>query len=292
MTDRRKAALRVGIAVLLATVGLVGGLAWVKQWSLTQGVYEVSARYDDVGGLGEGDPVWVNGVEKGRVARVELTDRDGVEVGLRIHDDVVLYDDATAIIRGAGLMGERFVAISPGRSGTKVPPGGRVKGVLEPGVAELMGDAGAVVAQMREAAERLNQMLGALEDGAFENTVSSIHQTAEEIGAMAAENRRDLRSTVTSFRESAERLKTMIDTHAGGVDTTLATARAAADRLDRLTTSLTQITARIERGDGTLGKLINDQTLHSDLRRTVAAADTLIRDLREHPGRYLRFSLF
>jgi len=292
MKDRRRAALQVGIAVLVATVGLIVGLGWVKQWSLKHGTYSVFARYPDVGGLGEGDPVWVSGVEMGRVAKVDLLGREGVEVELRLQDTVVLYDDSMAIIRGAGLMGERFVAIQSPGQGQRLAPGGRIKGVLEAGPSELMAESGATIAQLRMAAERVNRMLAFLEDGKLEQTVRSIGETAEQIGAIASENREDLRSAVTSFRDSARRMKTLVDSHADGVDTTLTTARAAADRLDRLSMNLEQITARIDRGEGTLGKLINDQTLHDDLRRTVAAADTLIRDLREHPGRYLRFSVF
>lgn len=289
MSDRRGVALKVGIAVVVAVIGLIASLAWVKQWSGARGTYEIRASYKDVSGLGEGDPVSVSGVDKGDVRRVDLKPSGEVNVVMRLESDAVLYDDAVATIRSVGLMGERFVAVDPGRSGRRIQDGEEIRGVLEPGMSEFMSQASAALEDVRSAASRINDILAS---GTIERTVGNIDQAASEMNAIAQENRENLRHAVTSFRASAERLKQLVDTHAAGVDTTLGFARSAAIQAEQLASRLERMTARIEQGDGTLGKLMADETLYQDLRRTVASADSLVSDIKAHPRRYLKFSVF
>jgi phospholipid/cholesterol/gamma-HCH transport system substrate-binding protein len=300
MRDRRRAALGVGIAVLVSSVGLIIGLAWVKEWRFSRGTYEITASFHDVGGLGRGDPVSVSGVEKGRVREIRLAPPQGVDVVLVLDQDAVIFDDATLMIRGMGLMGERFVGIDPGRSGVRVQDGARLRGSLESGMTELMGQVGTILGDLGEASSRINRLLGVLEqDGALERTVGNLNNTAQEIGAIATENREDLREAIASFRLSADRLRGLVERHAGEVDTALARADhmigqsdQLVDRISSLAEGIERLTQRLERGEGTFGKFLNDETLHDDLLRTVAAADSLVRDIREHPGRYLKISVF
>jgi phospholipid/cholesterol/gamma-HCH transport system substrate-binding protein len=277
------------VAVLVSVVGLIVSLAWVKQWSASRGTYEVQASFKDVGGLGVGDPVSVRGVDKGSVRRVELKPSGEVEVVLRLDEDAILHDDAVAVIRSVGLMGERCIAVEPGLSGKKVVHGGRIRGMLEPGMSEFMAQASGALEDVRTAAARINEILAS---GMIEHVVSSIDQTAGEMNSIAQENRDDLRQAITSFRSSADRLKRLVDVHSAGVDTTLALAQNTAQQAEQLASRLERITARIESGDGTLGKLMADETLYDDLRRTVASADSLVKDIKAHPRRYLKFSVF
>jgi phospholipid/cholesterol/gamma-HCH transport system substrate-binding protein len=124
--NRVRLELTVGLFVL---VGLACG-AWL---SLRLGSvslpgrrgYSVSASFGSVEGLSEGTSVMIAGVRVGRIERIGLKD-DRALVRLRIDRQVVLHDDAIASVRSRGLVGEKFVAISPGASPRTIPPGGLI----------------------------------------------------------------------------------------------------------------------------------------------------------------------
>jgi phospholipid/cholesterol/gamma-HCH transport system substrate-binding protein len=87
--------------------------------------YHVYARFNDVTGLGTGAFVEMAGVRVGKVASIGLAPDDNIAVvELRIQKDVRLTDDAIVSIKTSGLIGDKYVKISPGGSGIFVQPGG------------------------------------------------------------------------------------------------------------------------------------------------------------------------
>jgi phospholipid/cholesterol/gamma-HCH transport system substrate-binding protein len=93
--------------------------------------YVVYADFPTAGGLKAGAAVEVAGVPVGRVQAITLKDYQA-RVALRIEDAVKVQDDAIVSIKTKGLIGEKFVQISPGGSDKFVPPGGRLKEVEAP----------------------------------------------------------------------------------------------------------------------------------------------------------------
>jgi phospholipid/cholesterol/gamma-HCH transport system substrate-binding protein len=87
--------------------------------------------FPGTGGLKAGAPVEIAGVEVGRVDRIDLVDYEA-RVTLRIRRGVEIQDDAIASIKTRGLIGEKFLRISPGGSEKIVPPNGRIREVEAP----------------------------------------------------------------------------------------------------------------------------------------------------------------
>jgi len=98
---------------------------------LGRGGYAVFADFPTVGGLKSGATVEIAGVSIGRVQSITLKDYQA-RVVLRIDEGVQLQDDAIVSIKTKGLIGEKFVQISPGGSDKVVGPGGRMKEVEAP----------------------------------------------------------------------------------------------------------------------------------------------------------------
>jgi phospholipid/cholesterol/gamma-HCH transport system substrate-binding protein len=93
--------------------------------------YVVSADFPSVGGLKTGSPVEIAGVGIGQVDRIQLVD-DQARVIMSIRGDIKLQDDSIASIKTKGLIGEKYVRISPGGSDRVIPPNGRIKEVEPP----------------------------------------------------------------------------------------------------------------------------------------------------------------
>ena len=88
--------------------------------------YTVYADFSSVAGLKLGDSVEIAGVKIGRVETMGLAD-DRARLQLRIQDNVKIQDDAIASVRARGLIGDKFILITPGASDKIVSPGGRIR---------------------------------------------------------------------------------------------------------------------------------------------------------------------
>ena len=87
---------------------------------------EIQAEFDSVTGLKTGATVEIAGVQVGQVRRIDLND-DRAVVVLSIRRGVKLFGDAIASIKTRGLIGDKFVSISPGGSQKEIPPGGKIR---------------------------------------------------------------------------------------------------------------------------------------------------------------------
>lgn len=124
--SERRIELIVGIFVLagLAALGYLsiqlGGVNVIRSG------YEVTARFASVTGLREGSTVEIAGVQVGQVATIGLEDSEAV-ITLRLKPTVKLTEDTIASIRTKGILGDKYVSISPGAGEKVIPAGGRIR---------------------------------------------------------------------------------------------------------------------------------------------------------------------
>ncbi len=118
--------LTVGVFVLI-------GLACLAYLSINLGKmeiygegYQIFANFDGASGLKTGAAVEVAGVEVGRVMSIGLTSQYQARVSIKLHADLKIHDDAIASIRTKGIIGDKFVKLSPGSSEKLVPHGGTI----------------------------------------------------------------------------------------------------------------------------------------------------------------------
>lgn len=101
--------------------------------------YTIAADFPSVAGLKNGDPVEIAGVRIGRVEAIRLAD-DRARLDLRIQDGVKLQDDVIASVRSRGLIGDKFVLLTPGASDKVIPPGGKIRETESPpDITDLIG---------------------------------------------------------------------------------------------------------------------------------------------------------
>lgn len=93
--------------------------------------YTVQADFSTAGGLQNGAVIELAGVEIGRVMAVDLVDYHA-RVTLKLHQDIQLSEDARAAIKTKGLVGERYVEITPGKTTTQLKPGGQIRDTESP----------------------------------------------------------------------------------------------------------------------------------------------------------------
>lgn len=102
--------------------------------------YTVVADFPSVAGLKVGDPVEIAGVQVGRVDSLGLAEDDRARLTLRLNNGVELQEDVIASVRARGLIGDKFVLLSPGASDKIIPPGGRIRETESPpDIPDLIG---------------------------------------------------------------------------------------------------------------------------------------------------------
>ena len=130
--ERTKLNLAVGVFMLLGILALGYLSITLGRVSLFGGGgYRVTVDFPSVGGLKPGSSVEIAGVEIGQVETIGLADYQA-RVVLRVNSDVKLQDDTIASIKTKGLIGEKYVRISPGGSEKIIPPNGKIREVEAP----------------------------------------------------------------------------------------------------------------------------------------------------------------
>jgi phospholipid/cholesterol/gamma-HCH transport system substrate-binding protein len=294
----RRAAIQVGITGLLALAVLLAGIAWIKEYRLGQKNRMLHARFDEVGNLSQGDPVTVRGVRKGVVKEIDLLDQ-GVRVRFEVERDVILHPDAMVRVANIGFMGEKFLALEPGRAPGRFDLSKPIPGRFQSGVSEVIGGAGDLITEMTELSSRLNEFLDAVDPATMERATKNIERASNSLTSTIERNQGDLRQTILDFKAAAHEIRTIASSNSQQVTSSIRDFGTASQRLSQLSehlsvtaTSLQRVVDRVENQRGSLGKVIADSTLYDDLKETLRNTNDLVKDIKKNPKRYIRIGIF
>jgi len=291
--------IRVGAVVVLAALIAVIGTMWFQKFQVAEKRYRFFVRFNEVGGLVVGDPVYINGVERGRVEAIRL-EPDQVVVDMGVRTGVAIPHDSRVALKSLGIMGERVVAIRQGVSPQTIAPGDTLDGEFLMGLSEVMGSAGGVLDDVKATTSQLRDIaetLGA--EGKLREGVDDFAATSRNLRGMTEGNRDRLDRAIVHFEHSSTMLDSLLTKHYAGLDSSFAAlgrtggrVEIAVDNLAVVSGDLREITAKLRAGDGSAGRLLNDDTFVLRMEKTLADLDSLIQDLQKNPGRYVKFSLF
>ena len=117
----------VGVFVLAGLACLAYLAIHLGKMEVVGSGYKVYATFDNISGLKKGATVEVAGVDVGRVDDIRLSPGERAQVTLRLDPDLKLHDDAIAYIRTKGIIGDKFIKLSPGSSEKVISPGGKIR---------------------------------------------------------------------------------------------------------------------------------------------------------------------
>lgn len=273
------------ILVILLTVTLV-----ISQNRFFERAYFLQVNFPNIGGLKTGEPVFMRGVRVGNVNEINVPTRGrGVDVTLRLTREVELHEDYRFIIEPASMLGGMRLVIEEGSENLPVLTGTDLENLRGLPVANLLDDATqalnavrdalengilddirAFTANLREISDKVNQGEGTI---ARLINDDSLHRDLE--GVLA-----NVRSTTAVIAAGEGTLGRLIHdaTIANELEASLANVRA-------FTEDAKNISNRLEKGEGTLGRLLsNDDAVYEDLRATVAALREFTAALNNQQG--------
>lgn len=285
--------IRAGVFVLLGVLAFGAVLFIMTDPAAFRGRYMVLTEVASAEGIRRGDPVQMRGVNIGRVHQFDLSP-EGVIVTLEIEGRWEIPEDSRTTLGSVDLLGGRAVQLVIGTSPNPVQPGQVLPGEATVGVMALADTMGA---EVRHTLSQFQTLLADSTVAAVHASVSDLEALIGNLAAITEEEREGLSALSASLSRSAARVEELtgreeLERGIARADSTLAVLQQAGASLSRATSSLETILARMEGGEGTLGRLSEDDALYETLDRTLAEIGDLARDLRENPDRYINIRIF
>ena len=295
----RRTEIQVGITVLAALGITLWGVTWLKEMSLSRKVRQWHVTFPQTGGLATSDEVQVNGLRKGNVAELHLAG-DHVIVDLDLASDIVITRASTVAVRNVGLMGEKVVAVDLVMGGPAYTDRDTIAGVYEKGIPEVMAEVGGTIDRLNSLTDQMLRVASALErNDNLDATMDNVRKTSEELRLAVTENRRALRETLANLDAVSRTAKSLTTDREAQLGRTIDSfERSVADierlttRLDSLRATVQSISGKVDRGEGSLGRLVNDPMLYDDAKSSVTELKALIADIKKNPRKYIHLSIF
>jgi phospholipid/cholesterol/gamma-HCH transport system substrate-binding protein len=308
---------KIGFLFILATAVLVWGFSFLKNKNILYKERVMVAVYKHVNGLNPSNPIYINGVKVGQVGDVyfDPSMTGDIVVELVLTDDFPIPANSTARIFSEDLMGSKAIEILLGSSQRFVESGDTLQTDIETSLKDAVNQQ---ILPLKLKAEDLLSSLDTMViaiKGVFNKDIR------EDLTASI----KSIRATMSNLENTTHNLDTLVYTESGrlasilynidmitrnlnnnsdeisrimgnlaNLSDTLAKANISGilTNLDKTVGDLSVVMSRIEKGEGTLGMLIQDNELYNQLEKSATELNLLLEDIRLNPKRYVRVSVF
>ena len=309
--------LKAGLVVLIAGLVLYFGISYLKNSNLFKEGITLYSVYDKVEGIMGSQPVTINGLAVGRIEDIYFhPDQSGrVVVAMTINSDYPITVTTLAQIKSSDLLGAKEISLEIGPGSVLVEDGDTLRSAIE----ESLGDAinkevlpvkiktEKLIASLDTAIQILTGFLKGGVENDFRSSFSNVNQSlihlneiTTELSTYMVENRESLGRATQNFERLSKSLADNRDElervfeNVANISDSLGKANVGQTMLalERTSKNLDIVTGRMASGEGTLGKLSAQDSLYNQIDKTVQSLDRLLLDLRYHPERYVRLSVF
>lgn len=327
----KRSEVMVGAVIIAAVLLLFAGMVWLNGAGLRGDSELVQARFREVGQLRVGGSVKLRGVPVGRVDGVALEPGgNGVIVAMRIRRDLALPDDPVVVLAPESFFGAWQAEIHPrsrfpGYVYAESPDPKVLPGFALPDMSRLTAVADEIAQSMavltnrvelafteetalnvRQAIENIQEVSAQLtglvgsQKLAIDGVAANLEQTTVALGAAAEAIRRTFVRVEESIAEgeleaimdNANRASTRLDSLSTALLAASEEFRQVISRADGALGVVEAVGGKVERGEGSLGLLLQDSALYSDMLRTNLLMQELLRDIKENPRKYIKLSIF
>lgn len=284
--QERKMQLRVGFFTLIGLL-IIGSMV-TYFGRLGEGVkrfYEIRVEYPNASGLLRGSDVLMAGAKVGKVADGPniLTSGEGVWVELKIYDTVEIPSNSVFTIGSSGLLGDRFVDITmppQSEAGGAIEPGQVVKGKRESGMGELASEGGAMLADIREAVQKVNTVVTRINEelltpetmGNLNVSMANLRKTTDSLGQTATTLDRTLSEASGKISTTLDKVDAVVAGAEGVVvegKKAMGKATAAAEEIRATSAEVRGLVKDARSGRGLVAALLNDKALADNVRALV-----------------------
>lgn len=284
---------RIGIFVLSGLLAFVVILFLLTDPATMRGRYMLVTTVADAGGVRRGDPVQMRGVIIGRINNFEMMADGRVAVRMELEGEWQIPLGSRAKLGAAGLFGGRTMEVIPTDGTSYHQPFDTIPG--SDGGSGLMGSADELGAKATAVLSGLEELLNDSTVSSAQGSVGEMEALLTELSAVVAEQRSTLRTLTASLARSAGEIEDATPDARRALaraDSAMAVLAQTGENLDKAAVSLRALLERMDRGEGTLGKLARDEALYDNVNRAAESLTALLDDVRANPKKYINVSVF
>ena len=295
--------IKTALLILSGIVIFIFGFNYLKGSSLLDNEINVHTLYADVEGLVVGANVTINGLNVGKIKKIDFDENfEKIKVSFSLRNDLTFSNQSIAQLYEAGLIGGKAIAILPDYSAARpVQDDDVLPSSIKPGLTELVNQQ---IAPLQNKLEGLLTSADSLFAGVSNvlnyNTQNNLKLALEGV-TQSIDNVNKLSNSLSRVVNSNEKVFNSTLSHLEHTTNNLAILSdslkqlplaSTVQHLEKTTAQIQQLVEKMEKGEGSLGKLLNEETLYNKLLYSAEALETLLVDLKLHPKRYVHFSIF
>ena len=293
---------KTGVLILIGIGLFIFGFSYLKSNDIFVTDRTFYAVYSDVEGVVNGTPVTVNGLPVGSIQKISFHNGNKLLVKFRVENDIEFSINSLAQIYETGLIGGKALAIIPSNDKSrKAVTSDTLKSSIAPGLTDLVNKKITnlqvkIESMVMSADSVLFKINRVFDDSTRTNLRNSVY---------------DFNYTIAELKETSSAINDIVKSNKSRVDLTIENVSKISKDLSNITTSLTNsdlditlanfkkssddlslILSNINKGQGTISKLIVNDSLFNNLNDASRSIDLLLEDIRLNPNRYIHFSLF
>ena len=309
--------LRVGAFGIVTLTLFIIGINFIKGKDLFHKSRTFYAVYNSTSGIQDAAPVSISGLNIGKVTDIGFVNKNSSKILLEftIYNPIFIPVNSEARIFSLDLLGTKNVEIILGNSSLPAQDGDTLLSSTQMSLSEEVNKQ---VAPIKEKAENLlsslDTMVTVLQSVfnsetrksinasflSIQSTLTNLESTSYNLDTLVYGQRKrlerilfNIESITTNFRKNDDKISNVISNFSM-ISDTLARANIAGTlaNLNNALTHVADISEKIDKGEGSLGLLINDQKLYNNLNNSAAQLNALIEDMKINPYRYVNFSVF
>lgn len=287
---------KIALAAIVGVVILYVGLQFLKGTSLFSNQYTYYVRFDNVNGLSTSSPVYGRGIKIGIVESINYSyDRpEEIIVAIGVDKEALIPRGTSAEI-SSDLLGNVKLELQYGPDFSKaLAVGDTISGSIQQG---LMSKAADMVPQIEQMLPKLDSILMNINTLVADPALAGTLHNAEQLTASLTSTSNQIRQLTASLGKD---VPGMMEKANGVLDNTEKLTRQLSEvdvqqlvnRVNETLANVQQLSATLNSDKGTIGQLMHNPELYSNLTQTMDALDDLLRDFKEHPRRYINVSVF
>jgi len=301
---------KTGVVFISAIILFIWGYNFMKGKNLFDGNIPIFySEYNNVRGLNSASKVTVNGLQVGKVQNITFN-RDPNKKGqllveFSMEADFEFSKNSEVKIYSDGLMGGKAMAIIPSYEGETAKSGDYLKGSIESdifsSVTEKLNPLQAKIESMIVTADSLLVGLNDIIDdktranlkasiSQFNQSMTNFNDITNNIDAILEKNKKSLEQTMSNAEKVTENFATLASTLNNEIEE--AQIASTVKELKSTIENINTIVANLDKGEGSLGKLLTDEKMYTNLTNASKELEELLREMKEHPKRFVHFSLF
>ncbi len=298
--------LKIGI-VAVVTIGiLIWGWNFLKGINIFKTTDTYYVVYSDIKGLIESGVVILNGYKVGNVGKINF-DKDNagrIVVQIKLEEKVQLPKNTVLLIKSSSIVsGIKDIKIILGNGPGYHTPGDTLIGAVESELSDIIeplkNKLGIVLTRLDSTLASVNNVLDETTQKQLKSAIADLSETTAGLSASLAPGGNldksfdNLASVTGNLRTNNENITQTLQ-HLSDISDSLQKAdiKAFVEKADQTFEKLDALLAMIKAGEGTAGQLVTNDSLYRNLNSALGSLDSLLVDLKQHPKRYVHFSVF